>query len=157
MVHISIRTPNPDFAYFYWHHKWFVYGSSCFFSSIRVIFIAWGSVWELLHTVKFIGVIGRQQWVKYLFCPLICFPKRLPLPPIFHIKLSSWVLPTAYIDLSSRERQQWAWSLDRYFTWTWCLSCEGKLWFQALLWHYFLFPHWQRTVGVISLIGVIMG
>lgn len=44
-----------------------------------------------------------------------------------------------------------------YFTWTVCLSRWGKLWFQALFSLCFLFPQRQETVGLISLIGVIMG
>lgn len=75
-----------------------------------------------------------------------CTDSSLNSPTCFHWSDRKWVW-----------QSELAWGWNRNFIWAGCLSCRGKLWFQALLWHYFLFPHWQKTERVISLIGIIMG
>lgn len=144
--------------------RWFMVRPAS--SHSRVIFIAWGSVWDSPQTTwerEFIEAIKRQQWVagecEIFILSIDRLPEQLPPLPLPSSIQTPFSLnsPTCFhwsVRLRETER---AWGLDRYFTWTGCLSCRGKLWFQALLWHYFLFPHRQITVGVISLIGIIMG
>lgn len=163
---MKIRTPNSNFTWYINSPNrddlWFI---TLLFAQSRVIFIAGGSVGDLSHTTwerEFI--VGYQKTTMgHWWMWNIYFPHRLvswttpPSPSSSALTPSSLNSPTCFhwsVRLREMERAR---GLGRYFPWTVCLSCRGKLWFQALLWHYFLFPHRQRTVGVISLIGIIMG